>query len=288
MFKKFFQLLILPLDFITKYFKALVLLLILIFICIALIPQDTELKAPNLAKIYLQGPILDSHSIYEQIEKISKTPSIQGVLLLIDSPGGAMGASVEISDMISELKKKMPVVVYVQGAMASGSYYAGMYADKIYANRAALIGSIGVVFSSFDIQDLIHKLGIKAQGIAAGEYKEVGTFMRQWTPKERAFLQDLIQEEYQMFVSDVADARGLEVKNSTQYAQGKVFTAAKALKLGLIDVIGTQNDAIETLKNLSQVTDPIWLKKDKFEAFVDKIIKTTTQISLQALTQQLH
>lgn len=288
MIKKIFHLFTLSLDFITKYFKALVFLLILIILLITLLPQGSEIKTPNLAKIHLYGHIIESEDIHTQIEKILKNPNIKGALLLIDSPGGAMAASIEISDMIRELKEKMPVVVYVQGAMASGSYYAGMYADKIYANRGALIGSIGVIFSSVNIEDLAHKIGIKTQGVAAGKYKEIGIFTREWTPPEKEFLQDLINEEYQMFITDVADARGLEPKNAKEYAEGKVFTAAKALKLGLIDTIGTQNEAIETLKNLSQVENPIWLKKDKFEAYIDKFIKTSAQIALQAFSQQLR
>lgn len=266
----------------------MIFLLVVIILIVSIIPSSSSISAPNLAKIYLQGPIIDSEGIANQIDKIIDTPSIKGVLLIINSPGGSVSASVEISDMIAELKQKMPVITYVQGVMASGSYYAGMYADKIYANRGALIGSIGVIFNGFNISELANKLGIQEQAIAAGEYKEIGTFTRKWTPEEKTFLKDLIDEEYNMFVSDVADARGLDVKASKEYANGKVFTAKKALKLGLIDTIGTQNQAIEMLKTLSEVKDPLWLKRDKFEAYLDKIIKTSTQVMLGAFTYQLR
>ncbi|MDO7253471.1 signal peptide peptidase SppA [Helicobacter cappadocius] len=288
MIKKIFNLIVVPLDFITKYFKAMVFLLIVVILIISVIPNSSSINSPNLAKIYLQGPIIDSEGIRTQIDKILATPSIKGVLLIINSPGGAVSASVEISDMIADLKQKMPVIAYVQGAMASGSYYAGMYADKIYANRGALIGSIGVIFDGANISELANKLGIQEQVIAAGEYKEIGTFMRKWTPQEKDFLQKLINEEYEMFLSDVADARGLDIKSSKEYAEGKVFSAKKALKLGLIDTIGTQNQAIEMLKTLSEVQHPIWLKRDKFDAYLDKIIKTSTRVMLNAFTYTLR
>lgn len=288
MIKKIFDMITIPLDFITKYFKAMVFLLIVVVLVVSITPSSSNISAPNLAKIYLKGPIIDSEGIAAQIDKILATPSIKGVLLIINSPGGSMSASVEISDMIAELKQKMPVIAYVEGVMASGSYYAGMYADKIYANRGSLIGSIGVIFNGVNIADLAHKLGIEQQAIAAGEYKEIGTFTRKWTPQERAFLKNLIDEEYHMFVSDVADARGLDSKTSKEYADGKVFSAKKALKLGLIDTIGTQNQAIEMLKTLSEVKDPIWLKKDRFEAYLDKIVKTSTQVMLNTFTYQLR
>ncbi|PAF44263.1 signal peptide peptidase SppA [Helicobacter sp. 11S02596-1] len=288
MIQKFFHLLVLPLDFITKYFKALVFLLIVIVLLLSLTPKDSENSTPNLAKIYLYGPIFESEDTRTQIETILKNPSIKGVLLLINSPGGGLGASIEISDMIRELKTKMPVIAYVEGTMASGSYYAGMVADKIYANRGALIGSIGVIFNGMNIQNLANKIGIKSQSIAAGKYKEIGTFMREWTPLEKGFLQDLIQEEYQMFISDVASVRGLDPKDSQKYAEGKIFSASNALKLGLIDKIASQNEAIKALKDLTQVKEAIWLKKDKFEALMDKVIKGSTQIVLQAFSQQLQ
>ncbi|PAF54269.1 endopeptidase IV [Helicobacter sp. 13S00482-2] len=287
MIKKLLSFIVMPLDFITKYFKAMVFLLIVIILIISVTPSSSSINTPNLAKIYLQGPIIDSEGIRTQINKILDTPSIKGVLLIINSPGGGVSASVEIGDMIAELKQKMPVIAYVEGVMASGSYYAGMYADKIYANRGALIGSIGVIFNGVNISELAKKLGIQEQVIAAGEYKQVGTFMRKWTPQERGFIEDLIQEEYNMFVSDVADTRGLDIKSSKEYAQGKVFSAKKALKLGLIDTIGTQNQAIEMLKNLSEVQNPVWLKKDKFEAYLDKIIKTSTQIMINTFAYTL-
>lgn len=287
MLKKIFSVVTAPLDFITRYFKALVFLLIVIVIIASTISK-TDINPPNLGKIYLQNAILSGENIRSQINKILKTPTIKGVLLIIDSPGGSVGASVEIADMIAELKEKMPIVAYVQGTMASGSYYAGMYANKIYANRGTLIGSIGVIFSGANIEELSKKLGIKAQGVVAGKYKEIGTFTRKWTPEEKGFLQNLIQEEYAMFVGDVAKIRGLDTKSSKEYAEGKVFSAKKALELKLIDKVGTRNQAISELKSLAKVENPVWLEKDKIEVFLDKIIQSSAQVILKTINFQLR
>ncbi|RDU74064.1 signal peptide peptidase SppA [Helicobacter anseris] len=286
--KKIASILIAPFAFITKYFKACVFLLIVVLILISTKNQEQPNKDANLAKIYLQGPILDSASIYEQIKKINQNPKIKGALLLINSPGGAISASVEISDMIKDLNLKIPVVAYVQGTMASGSYYGGMYATKIYANRGAMIGSIGVIFNGVNLAELMDKIGIKTQTLAMGAYKEIGTPTRKWNPKEEAFLKELLQEEYKMFIDDVADARNLNAKNYQQFAEGKVFSARNAKKLGLIDEIGTLDDAIATLQDLAQVENPIWLEKSKFDAYLEKIINSSTQIILQNFTYKLQ
>lgn len=278
--------LVAPFAFITKYFKACVFLLILLLIALSI--ETPKPSNTNLAKIYLNGAIIDSSSIYEQIKRIQSNPNIKGALLLINSPGGAVSASVEISDMIKDLSLKMPVVAYVQGMMASGGYYGGMYASKIIANRGALIGSIGVIFSGVDVADLMQKLGIKTQSITAGAYKEVGIPTRAWNAQERAFLENLIQEEYKMFIADVAAARGLNPKNYKQFAEGKIFSAKSALKLGLIDSIGSLDDAIAQLQDLAQVQEPIWLEKSKLDSYLEKFLDSSVQMLLNNLTHQLR
>ncbi|WP_104707783.1 signal peptide peptidase SppA [Helicobacter ailurogastricus] len=275
-----------PLDFITRYFKAVVLILIVLFAFVS--KESTQTPSPNLAKIYLYGPIFESESLRAQVQQVLANPSVKGVLLLIDSPGGSISASVELNDLLTELRKKIPIVAYAQGVMASGSYYAGMAANTIYANRGALVGSIGVIFSGVNIQALMDKVGIKSQGLAKGAYKEVGTFTRAWTDKEKQYLDRLLDQEYQMFVGDVAKARKLDVKNAPDFAEGKIFNAKEALDLHLIDHVGTYNQAIKALQSLSHVKTPIWLQKDRFERLMDKFLQSSTQVLGRYLGVGLH
>lgn len=277
-----------PLDFINKYFKVIVFLFI-VFLIITPSVSESDSASPNLAKLYLTTPIYESESFAAQIEKIKKNKSIKGVLLIIDSPGGAVGASIEIADMIKSLAQKMPVIAYTQGSMASGSYYAGMYANTIYANRGALIGSIGVIFNGLNIKEMLDKIGIQEQGIKAGAYKEVGTMTRQWSEEERQFIENLIQEQYALFWQDVIKARQAQLK-STDYqvfAEGKVFSAHKAAQLGLIDKVGSMQEAIEALKQSAGVNEAIWLKKDKFEAYMDKVLESTSTKILSFIAPKL-
>lgn len=280
MLKKIFTPIISTLDFITKYFKTFVFL----FIVVLIVASNSEpVQIPNLAKIELKGAILDSNAIAKQIKQIEKYPSIKGVLLVIDSPGGAVGASAEIADLIKELDAKIPVVAHAQGTMASGAYYAGAYARKIYANRGSLVGSIGVIFAGVNIEELLGKIGYKPSVLKAGEYKEIGTPYRAWSEKERKFLQDLINEEYDIFVRDIVEARGLKVEDSNKFAEGKVFTAKSALELGLIDALGSQRNAIEELKLLSKVKVERWLEKDKFESFLDSLVQSSASLLISTL-----
>lgn len=266
-----------PLDFITKYFKSLVFILILVLLFAPNNNEDT-MNPPNLAKLYLTTPIFESESFEAQIARIKKNKSIKGVLLVIDSPGGSVSASLQVADMIKELSEEMPVVAYVQGSMASGSYYAGMYANEIYASRGALIGSIGVIFSGYNVQLLMDKLGIKEQNLKAGKFKEVGTSMRKWTEEEHQYLEQLLQEQYTMFWQEVLNVRKKQLasKNYEDFAEGKIFTAHNALSLGLIDGISSKSEAILKLLELSKVENPVWLKKDRIEDYMDKIFDSAS------------
>jgi len=177
-----------------------------------------------------------------------------------------------MSYAIKRLSKKKPVVAYAKGMMTSGSYYASIWANKIVANPGSMIGSIGVIFESANIEELSSKLGIKEQVVKAGKYKQIGTPTREWKPYEKAELQKVINNTYDMFVKDVAKARGLKLSDKENFADAHVFTAYGAKKVGLVDEIGTIYEAKELLYKLAKVKNPIWKKEDRFDKFLDKFI----------------
>ncbi|PRM93268.1 signal peptide peptidase SppA [Arcobacter cryaerophilus gv. occultus] len=271
--KKLFLPVIWFLDFITKYFKTIVFLTIVYFIFFSTAEDETIAKYnANLQKIDLVGQIIDPSKVLEDIERASNDASIKGVLFVIDSPGGAVAPSVEIAYAIKELSMKKPVVAYASGTIASGSYYASIWADKIIANPGSIVGSIGVIMQGFEASKLLENIGISSQTIKAGKYKESGTFTRKWTNDEEQELQGVINSTYNMFISDVADARKLDIKKHTSFADAKIFTAHQAKDVGLVDEVATLNFAKYSLIELSKVEKPIWKKEDKFEKFMDKLM----------------
>ena len=271
--KKLFLPVVWFLDFITKYFKTIVFLTIVYFIFFSTAEDETIAKYnANLQKIDLIGQIIDPSKVLEDIERASNDSNIKGVLFVIDSPGGAVAPSVEIAYAIKELSMKKPVVAYASGTIASGSYYASIWADKIIANPGSIVGSIGVIMQGFEASKLLENIGISSQTIKAGKYKESGTFTRKWTNDEEQELQGVINSTYNMFISDVADARKLDIKKHTSFADAKIFTAHQANDVGLVDEVATLNFAKYSLIELSKVEKPIWKKEDKFEKFMDKLM----------------
>ncbi len=256
-------------KWIGDHFKGLLFLLIMLILFLP--KSESGLKPANLQEIELFGPIMSSEKILMQIEKAQKNDDIKGVLFNVNSPGGAVPPSIEISYAIKELKAHKPVIAYASGIIASGSYYASIYANRIIANPGSIVGSIGVIMESPNFHSLMEKVGISTQVVKEGTYKEAGTPTRKWTPKEREELERLTKDTYALFISDVAKARHLDVNNSKAYADAHIFSSKRAKEAGLIDEIGTLSGAKRELGKLAKVKKPVWKKKDKFETFIENL-----------------
>lgn len=257
------------LSFTIKAF--IVLFMLAIFISAFSVGELANTKKPNLAEIKLTGAIMDESVILGEIERVKDSENIKGVLLNINSPGGALSPSVEISEAIKELNSLKPVVAYASGTMASGSYLGGVWAKEIYANKGSFIGSIGVIMQGMNISELNQKIGIKTQTVKAGEYKEAGTIAREWTPKERESLQFLTDRSYALFTGEVAAARGLDINRHEEWANARVFIASDALSVGLIDGISTYSKVKDQVAKLANVDEQIWREKSKYDKFVDSM-----------------
>ncbi len=264
------------LDFITKYFKTIVFLTIIYFIVSSSNEtiNNESFESANLQKIELIGPILNIEKIMTEINEAKKNKNIKGVLLVVNSPGGAVAPSVELAYAIKELTILKPVVAYSSGVMASGSYYASIWANKIIANPGSMIGSIGVIFQGTNLEELMEKIGVKTQTIKAGKYKESGTPIREWKSYEKEELNKVIQDTYNMFVGHVASARKLKIEDHTKFANAHIFTSSQAKKVGLVDEVATFSYAKQEIVKLSKVNKPIWKKQDKFNKFLSRIIET--------------
>ncbi len=161
-FRVLFSPIIAILDFITKYFKTVVFLTIVYFFVSS--SSNTNIAniedTPNLQKIELQGPILKVDKVLDEIYSAKTNDNIKGVLLVVNSPGGAVAPSVELAYAIKELQMTKPVIAYASGVMASGSYYASIWANKIIANPGSMVGSIGVIFQGANVEELMNKIGV--------------------------------------------------------------------------------------------------------------------------------
>lgn len=266
-----------PIVFIQNHFKAMVFLLI---VAVIFMPSDEDSLMPhNLEKIVLSGPIMDVNEVVKKIDDARLDERIKGVLLVVDSPGGAVSPSIEVAYAIKRLKESKPVVVYASGTIASGSYYSSIWANEIVANPGSMVGSIGVIMQGANLSEVMKKIGIHTQVVAAGKYKQLGTSDREWTAYEKEELNKVIQGTYEMFVRDVASARKLKIEDAPKFADAHIFTASQAKAVGLVDKLGVSYDAEADLVKLSGVKEPIWNKEDPMDKIIKKL-SAATAVSL--------
>ena len=271
--RKLFLPITIPMKFIQEHFKAMIFLLILFLI---FAPQsESDLTSNNLQEIYLFGPIMDATYIVNQIDEAANNANIKGVLLTVDSPGGAVAPSIEIAYAVKRLRDKKPVVAYAKGTIASGSYYASIWANEIISNPGSMVGSIGVIMQGTDLSEVMSKVGVKTQTVQAGKYKRIGAPDRQWKDYEVNELNKVIQGTYDMFTQDVADARKLDFSKRDLYANAHIFTASQAMEIGLVDSLGVSYDAKAKVVKLSGVLEPVWNEEDKFDKIMKKLSATT-------------
>lgn len=263
-------------KFINSYFKTFVFLFIVLWIFLSNSDSSGSLNSlANLERIDLKGEITDVSKVLEKIIDAKNNVNIKGVLFVIDSPGGAFAPSMELALAIKDLRKEKPVVVYASGTMASGSYLSGVGANLILANPASFIGSIGVIMQGADLSELAKKLGVKEQSIKAGAFKEAGTFTRAWSEEERRYLQNLINQSYELFTNFVAQERNLKLEDKEKWANARVFLSFEAKELGLIDKLSNYENAKKQLENLAKVKNPIW-KKEEVNVW-DKILNRLSE-----------
>ena len=219
----------------------------------------------SIARIEVTGAIAGSarkqflEAIEEVIEK--KFPAL---LLRIDSPGGTVGDSQEIYTALTHLREKIPVVASFGNIAASGGVYIGMGAQHIVANPGTITGSIGVILRGNNLERLLDKIGVSFKVIKSGPYKDILSFDRELTDSEKNILQELIDISYGQFVKTIAQARGLTEETVRSFADGRIFTGEQALALGVIDRLGTEEDARRWAAELANL-DPEKAPLEKIE-----------------------
>lgn len=198
----------------------------------------------QIARIEITGAIAGAtrKRVLEAFKTVEEK-KFPALLLRIDSPGGTVGDSQEIYSALKRLRSKVKVVASFGNISASGGVYIGVGAEHIMANPGTITGSIGVILRGNNLERLLEKIGISFKVIKSGPYKDILAFDRELTAPEQSILQELIDTSYQQFVETVAQGRNLAVEKVKTFADGRIFTGQQALELGVVDRLGTEEDA---------------------------------------------
>ena len=230
----------------------------------------------------ITGLITDSQYITNQVKKFRQDKRIRGIILRIDSPGGAVGPSQEIYDEVLKTRESGKTIYASMGAVAaSGGYYIASAAEKIFANPGTLTGSIGVIMAFSNAKGLMEKIGLQPEIVKAGEYKDIGSPARAMTQKERNLLQSVVTDVHQQFIEAVASGRDISVAEVTKIADGRILTGRQAYSLNLVDQLGGLQVSIDQLAHeVGIIGSPKIIKETPRVGFLDWILKSTVNQSL--------
>lgn len=260
------------------YFKNIFLILIFLQITPALLigikKQYSKYLMPRtkIGLVEINGVLYSSDKYNKRLNKYFKDPEIKAILIKMECPGSAAGTAQSIFNEINILKKEYPakpIITLVENVCASGGYYIACATDEIITPGSALIGSIGSNLPYlFQLQEFIEQYKIKYETIKAGKYKNIADPFVAMTADERAMLQGVIDDSYFQFADDVVKTRKVSLKEKEKWADGKIFSGRQALKLGLVDMLGSARTAIDRLKDKALIKGEIeWVKQPKKTSF---------------------
>ena len=221
---------------------------------------------PKIAMIELEGMLANARvgglfqasenklSLFtQQMQCAANDSSVKAVVLRINSPGGTVTCSDTMYEMVRKFRAttQKPVIADTQEVAASGAFFVACGCDKIVAHPTSVVGSIGVIFQTFEVTGTMAKLGITANAIVSGPHKEMGSPFVQMKPEDRKLMQQMVDEYYARFCTVVTENRHIDPDRLKDATDGRVFSGASAAKIGLVDQTGLLDDAIDLAKKMS-------------------------------------
>lgn len=250
-------------------------------------------KAPfgNVGVIPIQGIILtekargafaspstSSEDVVKFLQDAAKDDNIKAVLLEINSPGGSAVASYEIAQEVKKTREKKPVISVIREAGASGAFWIATASGHIFANPLSSTGSIGVVSSYIEYAGLLDRFNVTYQRLVVGKYKDSGSPFKRLTNEERRIIQEKLDIVGDAFVKAVAENRNLSIEKVREYATGMVFLGSEAKDMGLIDELGSKQDAITYIEHKLNITAQL-TEYEKVPSLIDVISGASARMS---------
>ena len=207
----------------------------------------------HVARLTVSGIITEDRKLLDAVRAAGRDSSVKALIVSINSPGGSVSGGEALYHVIAGVAEKKPVVAVMGGLAASAGYMIAMPANRVFARESTITGSIGVLLETGEMSGLLDKIGITADAIVSGPLKDQPSYTKPLSPAGREALQAIVMDMYDQFVGMVAAGRHMEPDAVRALADGRAYSGRQALKLGLVDAIGDEQDArawLETAKGL--------------------------------------
>lgn len=243
----------------------------------------------KIALVNLDFTILSSESIVRQFKKYSEDKSIKAILLKVNTPGGGVAASQEMYEIIKNTRDKgKPVIVSISSLGASGGYYAACGGSLIMADPGSLVGSIGVIINLMNFKDLAEKIGVSQTVIKSGELKDAGSPLKVMNEKDIEYFQSIVDDTFDQFLEVVSKERKIDKDKLREYADGRVFTGRQAKEIGLIDSLGTYEDAVRVAAIMAGIDgEPTIVRERERLSLAERILDGFSNSEIKSIKEEL-
>lgn len=234
----------------------------------------------KVAVLRIEDTILDSSEYLEILRTIKKDDEIKALVVRINSPGGAVAPSQELYHELESLKSVKPVIASMGTVAASGGYYIACAAEKIYANPGTITGSIGVIAQFVNYRELMDWAKLDMEVIKSGDYKDIGSPLREMTEEEKQSLQQLIDTVHSQFSDTVRKTRNLDNETMDRINDGRILSGEQAKELKLVDELGSLSDAIATASEMGGIKgEPGIVKYPKEKSVLQQILGSNLELA---------
>ncbi|MEN8209857.1 MAG: signal peptide peptidase SppA, partial [Candidatus Fermentibacteria bacterium] len=199
------------------------------------------------------GRVMGSETVCDLLREAASQTSVRAIVLRIDSPGGDALASADIHHAVDRIRREIPLVVSMGGVAASGGYYIACGADRIFADRMTITGSIGIISGKFSFGGLMDSLGINIEEVSTGPMASMNSPFRPYTDRQRDRAFNLMEDGYNLFVETVARGREMTFEEVDSIGRGRVWSGTDALEAGIIDEYGGVVDALYYAAELTEM-----------------------------------
>lgn len=249
-------------------------------IALSVAGEGADYSGEKVGVIEIIGAISDSKLTIDQLKTFREKEAVKAIVVRVDSPGGGVGPSQEIYREIRKTAAEKKVIVSMGSVAASGGYYVAAAADGIVANPGTITGSIGVIMGYTNFEGLLEKIGLTPVVIKSGEYKDIGSPVRQMTAPEKQLLEGMTQKIHRQFVTDIAEGRHMAIDKIEAIADGRIFTGEDAKGFGLVDRLGNLQDAVQWAGELGGIegeVETVYPVKER-EPFLEYLMSSALRL----------
>ena len=257
------------------FWRSFAVLAVLAVVVVALRGSNPWFIGSHVARLTVSGIITADRKLDREVAKLADDARAKALLVLVDSPGGSVAGGQALHDAIARVAAKKPVVVVMGGTAASAGYMISVPAARIFAQASTLTGSIGVLLETGDVSGLLKLVGISVEPIVSGPLKDQPSYVKPLSSEGRQVLQGLVMDMYDQFVDMVAQGRHMDAARVRELADGRPYTGRQALKLGLVDAFGGEQDARQWLAQAKGISADLPVEDVSSGSYASRALSTS-------------